>query len=312
MTVAKNRIAILMAVRNGMPFLPEQVASILQQDHDNWHLLISDDGSDDGSAAFLAGLQATHPDRITLMEGPRQGYGENFRALILACPKDAEFVTLCDQDDTWHHDRLSRAVESLHAERNAPAIALAGREIADAGLQNRRPATLPTRRLSFRNALFESILPGNVMVLNQVAFAMIRSAMSRCSGLTSHDWLIYQLATGAGMRLIQDDQPTVTYRQHGANLVGAGLGVRQLMRRVSQFSFSFYERSLRHGWDCLLASQHLLTDENRALLRDAASLPDLPAMTRWRLFRRNGYYRLGRSDQVMLGLVILFALSRQS
>lgn len=303
-------ITILMAVRNGMPFLPEQVASILAQDRDDWRLLVSDDGSDDGSAAFLAGLQAAHPGRITLMPGPGRGYGNNFRALILACPADAGLVALCDQDDIWRPDRLSRAVAGLHRAGEIPAIALAGRETADARLQNRKPAPLPIPRLSFRNALFESLLPGNVMMLNRAAFSMIRTAMARCKGVSSHDWLIYQLATGAGMRLIPDEEPTVTYRQHDANLVGAGRGARQLARRMARFSPIRYARSLQDGWACLLASTHLLTAENRALLHDAARLPDLPVLARWRLFRRNGYHRLGRRDQAMLALVVLSALSR--
>jgi len=47
------RISVLMPVYNGMPYIPEAVESVLAQDEQDWELLISDDGSTDGTRDYL-------------------------------------------------------------------------------------------------------------------------------------------------------------------------------------------------------------------------------------------------------------------
>lgn len=47
------RITVLMPVYNGMPFIPEAVESVLAQDEQDWELVISDNGSTDGTRAYL-------------------------------------------------------------------------------------------------------------------------------------------------------------------------------------------------------------------------------------------------------------------
>lgn len=49
-------ITLVMPTYNGGEYLKEAVASVLRQQHQAWTLLISDDGSKDGSREFLAGL----------------------------------------------------------------------------------------------------------------------------------------------------------------------------------------------------------------------------------------------------------------
>ena len=46
-------IVILMAAYNGVPYIGEQIDSILCQTDENWHLKISDDGSTDGTCAVI-------------------------------------------------------------------------------------------------------------------------------------------------------------------------------------------------------------------------------------------------------------------
>lgn len=51
------RITVLMPVYNGMPFIPEAVESVLAQDEQDWELVISDNGSTDGTRAYLGTLK---------------------------------------------------------------------------------------------------------------------------------------------------------------------------------------------------------------------------------------------------------------
>jgi len=50
------RISVLMPVYNGMPYLAEAVGSVLAQDEKDWELVISDNGSTDGSLDYLDSL----------------------------------------------------------------------------------------------------------------------------------------------------------------------------------------------------------------------------------------------------------------
>ncbi|MGC8548886.1 MAG: glycosyltransferase family 2 protein [Acidobacteriaceae bacterium] len=51
------RISIVMPTYNGMGYVQQAVESLLQQDYEEWELIISDDGSRDGTREYLATLQ---------------------------------------------------------------------------------------------------------------------------------------------------------------------------------------------------------------------------------------------------------------
>ena len=48
----------------------------------------------------------------------------------------------------------------------------------------------------------------------------------------AHDWWVYMLVSGAGGRVVYDPEPTVRYRQHGANLIGENQGWSARGRRM--------------------------------------------------------------------------------
>ena len=52
-------VSVLLPVRNGMPYVPRAVESILGQTLDDLELIVIDDGSDDGTRDYLSlvGLQ---------------------------------------------------------------------------------------------------------------------------------------------------------------------------------------------------------------------------------------------------------------
>ena len=67
-------ITILMATYNGARFLAAQLNSLAAQTHRNWSLIVSDDGSRDGTMDILHAFDRAHPGRILhLVEGPRAG-----------------------------------------------------------------------------------------------------------------------------------------------------------------------------------------------------------------------------------------------
>src|SRR5262245_15109083 len=86
------KVAILLCTFNGAYFLQEQLESIEKQDHGNWQLFASDDGSIDETLRILDGFSSRHSPRVDIREGPRQGsFVANFRSLACDTTIDADY-----------------------------------------------------------------------------------------------------------------------------------------------------------------------------------------------------------------------------
>src|SRR5262249_7101592 len=107
----RDRVAICMATYEPPPdLLRIQLDSIREQTHGNWLCLISDDASSE--EGFRRLLEATEGDsRFVVSRSPeRLGFYRNFERALSMTPSDADYVTLCDQDDRWHPGKLERLV----------------------------------------------------------------------------------------------------------------------------------------------------------------------------------------------------------
>jgi glycosyltransferase involved in cell wall biosynthesis len=90
-------VSILIPVYNGEPFLAECIDSVLAQDFADYELLISDDGSTDGSSGVIR-RHAERDGRIRWWRNPRNlGIGGNFNACLKAAR--GEYVKYVLQDD---------------------------------------------------------------------------------------------------------------------------------------------------------------------------------------------------------------------
>ena len=65
--VDKMRISVLLPVYNGMPYIREAVESVLKQELNDWELIVSDNGSTDGTRDYLRSLK---DPRIRIYEQP--------------------------------------------------------------------------------------------------------------------------------------------------------------------------------------------------------------------------------------------------
>lgn len=255
-------IAILLATKDGERFLEEQLESYLWQSLNPSILCVSDDGSCDDTNEIVFGFAQRAPFPVSVVTGPKAGPAQNFLNLIRHCPAQASFAALSDQDDLWLPDKLARGVELLrHAE--GPAIYCGRSVIADTDL---KPLRLFPKRgpVGFAHALRKGLAGGNTMILNRRAIDVARATYSR--QLTTHDWWLYQLITGVGGTVIYDQKPTVLYRQHQGNLVGAPVWVHPAFRRLRQIRRGGYARWNAPQIETLHRNRALLTRENRQIL----------------------------------------------
>ncbi len=302
-------VAILMAVRNGAATLPEQLASFARQTHGDWYVLAGDDGSDDASRTVLEDFAAQgHPLRV--IDGPCRGAAANFLSLVHAFRADAAdgtWMAFSDQDDVWLPDRIERGVAAL-AGVEGPALYCSRTWVTDMALVERRMSAPRPRPAAFRNALVQNIASGNTILLNAAAAAMVASAAGEAERVVVHDWWIYQLVTGAGGRVVHDDLPTVLYRQHGTNQIGANDGARARLRRIAMIMDGTFRAWNDINIEALQRSAHRLTRENRACLAAFADVRGRPLAARLAGLARLRLYRQSRA--ATLALWIAAALGR--
>jgi glycosyltransferase involved in cell wall biosynthesis len=140
----RPKISIAMATYNGERFIEEQLASLAAQTRLPDELVVSDDGSQDGTLerVRIFAAQAPFPVRI-LRDHPGRGVLDNFDRVIAACQGDIVFP--CDQDDVWLPRKLSEMAGAL-ARHPSAAMVISNSELVDERL---RPIgrNLYTRRL---------------------------------------------------------------------------------------------------------------------------------------------------------------------
>lgn len=299
------RIAILLASCQGARFLDAQLESLVAQDYRNWRLVVSDDGSTDGTPEIVRRFAAAHPGRdIQIRQGPRKGAAQNFLSMIEAV-EPGEALAWCDQDDVWLPDRLSRGVAALATRRNARTggiLHVTRTTICDQALRPLRPAPLFRRRPGFANALVQACTPGNTTLVDPAGVARLKAASrgAAAADVVSHDWWAYQVIAGAGGQVIRDPAQTVLYRQHRSNVSGRNDTPRAMWDRLSRLGTGEYGDWLRRNTAALAASRAALTAANAALLDDFRAALDAAGPRAAAQLALLGVYRQTRAGTAAL------------
>jgi len=221
-------IDILLAVYNGEKFLREQLDSLLSQSVGNWTLLVRDDCSADSSGALLAAWEREHPGKITIVpnDGLNAGTLGNFSALLQRAT--APYVMFCDQDDVWFPGKIQltlgkmKELEESHG-GDRPLLVHTDMKVTDGSLRVLAESlwqyqkSEPARGASLNRLLVQNCATGCSMMINralrELALPIPREAMM-------HDWWLALVASAFG-GIGYCAEPTMLYRQHGDNDIGA-------------------------------------------------------------------------------------------
>ncbi|HEY0328621.1 MAG TPA: glycosyltransferase family 2 protein [Rhodopseudomonas sp.] len=300
------KVLILLATRNGGRFLSEQLASYRAQTHANWELLVSDDGSTDGTVPLLQDFASSVQQRVVICQGPQLGFWQNFVSLVRGGDRDAELFAFSDQDDIWHPQKLERAVAWFATVAgDTPALYFTRTELIKEDGSPTGFSPLFRQPPGFQNALVQNIGGGNTMVFNRAARALLIATPDDAS-IVSHDWWAYQVISGCGGATHYDPWPSVQYRQHQANLVGSNVGWRARLLRLSAFA-----NGRVVGWNnvnlaVLAQLRHLLTPANAKALDSFAAARAAALPRRLWLVWKSGAYRQSAIENVGLFLGALF------
>ncbi len=216
-------ISVCMASYNGAKYIKEQITSILSQLGEQDELVISDDGSTDGTLNIIGCFK---DNRIKLIKHTHPAYrGEcyksnvyvssNFENALQHCSGD--YIFLSDQDDIWADGKVKKMVQYAEATPMAGVIMSAITVINSDG-SIKKPLVVP-RDLSFFRGLTIAKYLGSSMMLTRKFLDM---ALPFPPDIVSHDAWIGALAKYNKALFIMD-APLLLYRRHSGNVTSKAI-----------------------------------------------------------------------------------------
>jgi glycosyltransferase involved in cell wall biosynthesis len=205
------QVSVVLAVHNGLKFLPLQISSVLDQLCRNDELIVIDDASGDGSSAWV---EALADSRVSLhRHAANQGVIRTFEHGLSLAQHDIVF--LCDQDDVWLPGKREAFV---HAFRVSPRalVVVSDAQIVDAQGVLIAPSFMATRG-GFRGDLWSTLWRNRYLgCAMAVRRDLLRMALPIPHHAPMHDMWLGVLGCLCG-RVQYLPTPLLNYRRHGAN-----------------------------------------------------------------------------------------------
>ncbi|MBR2577559.1 MAG: glycosyltransferase, partial [Erysipelotrichaceae bacterium] len=167
-------IEILMPVYNGEKYLAEQLDSLLDQDFEDWHLTISDDGSLDATKEIVSSYVSRYPKKISVHH-PYEHFGDAGRHYLhLLSVTDTEYIMFCDQDDVWEKDKISLTFKKMKEEEKegVPQLVFTDLKPTDSGLKEIAGSMMSLQDqdphdTDYKKLIFSNCITGNTMMINR-------------------------------------------------------------------------------------------------------------------------------------------------
>ncbi len=145
---ASALISIVTPAYKAEPFIAEAIRSVQAQDHQDWEMLIVDDGSPDNTVDVVAGF-AEADSRIKLIRQKNSGPAmARQRALEAA---HGHYIAFLDADDYWLPGKLSHQLAFMRKHQAAVSFTRFRRISADGQKQGHLVAV--PERLTYRQLL---------------------------------------------------------------------------------------------------------------------------------------------------------------
>ncbi|WP_166224562.1 glycosyltransferase [Pseudomonas atagonensis] len=241
MPVKHPKVVVLLAAYNGMQWIEEQLASILGQSAVDITVYISIDSSTDGTEEWCVAYAATHPEVLILPAAGRfGGASRNFFRLVRDVDLQGyDYVAFADQDDVWHSDKLQRAIHAIQT-REVDAYSSNVTAFWPDGTTHLLDKAQSQVEWDF---LFEAAGPGCTYVMNKQLAGSLKASMldnwQLLQKVSLHDWYCYAFARSHRYQWFIDPKPSMNYRQHERNQVGANKGLSPLIARY---------KTIHDGW----------------------------------------------------------------
>jgi glycosyltransferase involved in cell wall biosynthesis len=225
--VSDPQLSVALCTYNGARFLAKQLESIAAQTTLPEELVICDDCSSDDTVDIIREFKAAAPFPVYLsVNDSRLGSTKNFEKAISLC--QFEIIALCDQDDVWHPQKLSRMAEVFHRDNRIGAV-FSDAELIDENSQCLGSTLWSSNLFNIREQKkFESggglevLLKHTLVTGATMAFrSRFRSLVLPIPSEQIHDlWITMLIASVQHLAPLR--HALIRYRRHEAQQIGPG------------------------------------------------------------------------------------------
>lgn len=235
-------IAVILATYNGDKYVKEQLMSLQSQIGVNITVFVSDDCSTDNTLSVIKEFSCADfcSIKIVILDKDIK-FGSaafNFLSAIIKTPVgEFEYVCFCDQDDIWLPNKLIRAVHLLR-EHNV------GGYSSNCISWNHASGRCDLIKKDYPQTPFDYMFqtpgPGCSMVIRASDALLLANFLEKLTDLDRsrvlwHDWFIYAFFRANNLGWYIDSYTSLLYRQHGANVIGANVGLSGILSRLKLF-----------------------------------------------------------------------------
>ena len=226
-----EKIAILLPVFNGSKFLKSQIDTIQKQKKVNFDIFISVDKSSDNSKIICHQLSKKYKNIKLLKHNKVFGSAsKNFLYLLTNVNfKNYKYISLTDQDDLWLEDKLSDSKQKIkegYDIYSSSVIALTAKK---------KKYINKAQKQTKKDFFFESGGPGSTYFFNRSFADKLKKFLiinrKKISKFHHYDWLIYSYARKRNFKWFIDKKPSLLYRQHENNELGANISLKSFVAR---------------------------------------------------------------------------------
>jgi glycosyltransferase involved in cell wall biosynthesis len=296
---------IILPTYNPSNYLNEQIDSILsQRKRYKWKLVIRDDCSKDSTLKIINKYCQEYPDKVFLLDNNNENIGTILNISCLLQYSKTNYNCFCDQDDVWLPHKLEITINKMQEMekkygKRTPILIHTDLQVVDQNLnlinssfwkhQNLNPN--PPQLLS--RLLVQNFVTGCTMMINKPLKDLITPIPSEA---IMHDWWIALAAATLG-KIAYIPEPTVLYRQHQQNSIGARKwGINYILSRLNNL-----EKIRNDIQKTIIQAQKFretfapqLSPEQLDIIDTYIHLPQKSLLTRKYLMIKKGYYQIGK------------------
>ena len=224
-----EKVTVLLSTYNGEKYLVQQLKSLVAQCGVDVTVLVRDDGSSDGTVAILDEWQ--RQGVLSWYTSANLGPGKSFMHLLQTAAPGG-YYAFCDQDDVWLDNKLALTLEKMKTVETAnpgkPVIVHTDMYVVNESLEVmhdsfwRSSGLRPDVLRTFPYLCVCNSVNGCTMLMNGAARELILEKYIE-QELIIHDVISALTVSYYGGIIDYIDVPTVLYRQHSSNVVGAEL-----------------------------------------------------------------------------------------
>lgn len=269
------RISVIVPIYNQVRFIRETVDSVLSQDYENVELVLSDDGSTDGTTEILREYAAEEPERVKLVASEQNtGIAGAFNRALDA--HTGNYVAWLGGDDVMLPGKLSRQVAVLEARPDVIGCCHDADVFDSAsGRSYGRFTEIYNGRSGVREGGVELLLDPTYLMLPSTM--MVRSAAIGSLRFdprirVSNDWL-FDIHLFRHARVTGIDDVLARYRRHERNATSRGPDALEdalVVLALAEASYPELHRLIRRRRAAAIfveASARLRSGDRRAAMR---------------------------------------------